>query len=108
MTLYAGLTMVTNAPFYSFKAVGTRRTVPFIVIVAIALLIAIISLDPPKVLFAIFCVYGLSGYAVYGWRRMEGPARTSVIATSTDDPDEQVACTADRSPDRRAGRFARS
>ena len=88
VTLFAGLSMVTNAPFYSFKVVGSRRTVPFIVIVAIALAIALVALDPPKVLFAIFCVYGLSGYAVYGWRRMKG-RRASVIATSTDDPDER-------------------
>jgi len=88
LTLYAGLSMVTNAPFYSFKVVGARRTVPFIVIVAIALSIAVVMLDPPRVLFAIFCAYGLSGYVVYGWRRMKGrPA--SVIATSTDEPDEQ-------------------
>ena len=88
LTLYAGLSMVTNAPFYSFKVVGARRTVPFIVIVAIALSIAVVMLDPPRVLFAIFCAYGLSGYAVYGWRRMKGkPA--SVIAMSTDEPDEQ-------------------
>ncbi len=88
VTLYAGLSMVTNAPFYSFKVVGARRTVPFVVIVAIALSIAVVMLDPPRVLFAIFCAYGLSGYAVYGWRRMKGrPA--SVIATSTDEPDEQ-------------------
>jgi CDP-diacylglycerol---serine O-phosphatidyltransferase len=88
VTLFAGFSMVTNAPFYSFKVVGSRRTVPFIVIVAIALAIALVALDPPKVLFAIFCVYGLSGYAVYGWRRMKG-RRASVIATSTDDPDER-------------------
>ena len=88
VTLFAGLSMVTNAPFYSFKVVGSRRTVPFVVIVAIALAIALVALDPPKVLFAIFCVYGLSGYAIYGWRRMKG-RRASVIATSTDDPDEQ-------------------
>jgi CDP-diacylglycerol--serine O-phosphatidyltransferase len=88
VTLFAGLSMVTNAPFYSFKVVGGRRTVPFVVIVAIALGIALISLDPPRVLFAIFCAYGLSGYAVYGWRKFHGkPA--SVIATSTDDPDEK-------------------
>jgi len=88
VTLFAGLSMVTNAPFYSFKVVGSRRTVPFVVIVAIALGIAVISLDPPRVLFAIFCAYGLSGYAVYGWRKMKGhPA--SVIATSTEEPDEQ-------------------
>jgi len=88
VTLFAGLSMVTNAPFYSFKVVGSRRTVPFVVIVAIALAIALVALDPPKVLFAIFCVYGLSGYAIYARRRMKG-RRASVIVTSTDDPDEQ-------------------
>ena len=88
LTLYAGLSMVTNAPFYSFKVIGTRRTVPFVVIVAIALTIALVMLDPPKVLFTIFCVYGLSGYGVYTWRRMKGKP-TSVIAMSTDEPDEE-------------------
>ena len=88
VTLFAGLSMVTNAPFYSFKVVGSRRTVPFIVIVAIALGIAIVALDPPRVLFAVFCAYGLSGYVVYGWRKMKGK-RTSMIVTSTEDPDEQ-------------------
>ena len=87
VTLFAGLSMVTNAPFYSFKVVGGRSTVPFAVIVAIALGIAVINLDPPKVLFGLFCLYGLSGYAVYAWRRAKGK-RTSVIATSTEDPDE--------------------
>ncbi len=88
VTLYAGLSMVTNAPFYSFKAVGGRHTVPFVVIVAIMLVIALISLDPPRVLFAIFCAYALSGYGVYAWRRMKGKP-TSVIAISTDEPDEK-------------------
>jgi CDP-diacylglycerol--serine O-phosphatidyltransferase len=88
VTLYAGLSMVTNAPFYSFKVVGGKRTVPFVVIVAIALGIALISLHPPIALFAVFCAYGLSGYGVYAWRKLKGkPA--SVIAISTDDPDEK-------------------
>jgi CDP-diacylglycerol--serine O-phosphatidyltransferase len=87
VTLYAGLSMVTNAPFYSFKDFGGKRTVPFVVIVAIALAIALISLDPARVLFALFCAYGVSGYVVYAWRKAKGrPA--SVIATSTDEPDE--------------------
>jgi CDP-diacylglycerol---serine O-phosphatidyltransferase len=85
--LYAGLSMVTNAPFYSFKTFGGRRTVPFVVLVGIMLVIALVSLDPPRVLFGLFCAYGLSGYIVYGWRKFNGkPA--SVIATSTDEPDE--------------------
>jgi CDP-diacylglycerol--serine O-phosphatidyltransferase len=39
------------------------------------------------VLFALFVVYGLSGYALYGWRKFKGE-RTSVISTSTDEPEE--------------------
>ena len=88
ITLYAGLTMVTNVPFYSFKDVSFKRSVPFIVIVAIALGIAIVSFHPPSVLFGLFVVYGLSGYGVYVWRRMKGRP-VSVISTSTDEPDEK-------------------
>jgi len=88
MTLFAGLSMVTNAPFYSFKVFGGRRTVPFVVLVAIALAIVLISQNPPVGLFAIFCAYGLSGYVVYGWKRAKG-RHASVISTSTDDPDEK-------------------
>jgi len=87
VTLYAGLTMVTNAPFYSFKDVSFKRSVPFIVIVAIALGIAVINIHPPIVLFALFCAYGMSGYVVYAYRKAKGRP-TSVIATSTDEPDE--------------------
>ena len=88
VTLYAGLTMVSNAPFYSFKDVSFKRSVPFIVLVAIALAIAVINIHPPTVLFALFCAYGLSGYAVYGYRKAKGRP-TSLIATSTDEPEEQ-------------------
>ncbi|HJV72358.1 CDP-diacylglycerol--serine O-phosphatidyltransferase [Ideonella sp.] len=88
LTLYAGLTMVTNVPFYSFKDVSFKRTVPFIVIVAIALGIALINIHPPIVLFGVFCAYGISGYAVYVYRKVKGKP-VSVIATSTDEPDER-------------------
>ena len=88
LTLVAGLTMVTNLPFYSFKEFSLKRTVPFVVIVALALAIALINLHPPIVLFAVFCLYAGSGYGVYIWRRMKGRP-VSVIATSTDEPEEQ-------------------
>ena len=87
-TLYAGLTMVTNVPFYSFKDVQVKKSVPFVVIVLIALVIAIINIHPPTVLFGVFVAYGLSGYVVYLWRKAKGQP-TSVISTSTDEPDER-------------------
>jgi CDP-diacylglycerol--serine O-phosphatidyltransferase len=86
--LYAGLTMVTNVPFYSFKDISMKKSVPFAVIVMIALGIAIINIDPPIVISCIFVMYGLSGYVIYGWRKANG-MRTSVISTSTDEPEER-------------------
>lgn len=87
VALYAGLTMVTNVPFYSFKDISMKKSVPFAVIVLIALGIAVVNIHPPIVLFAVFVVYGLSGYALYAWRRAKGQ-RASVISTSTDEPEE--------------------
>ncbi len=88
LTLYAGLTMVTNVPFYSFKDLSLKRSVPFAAIVLVALGIAVINIHPPTVLFGLFVLYGLSGYAVYVWRKAKGRP-TSVISTSTDEPDER-------------------
>jgi CDP-diacylglycerol--serine O-phosphatidyltransferase len=80
--------MVTNAPFYSFKDISMKKSVPFVVIVLIALGIAVVNIHPPIVLFSLFVIYGLSGYALYIWRRFKGEP-TSVISTSTEDPDER-------------------
>jgi CDP-diacylglycerol---serine O-phosphatidyltransferase len=62
--------------------------VPFVVIVLIALGIGVINIHPPIVVFSLFVVYGLSGYVIYGWRKAKG-LQTSVISTSTDEPDER-------------------
>ncbi len=88
LTLFSGLTMVTNVPFYSFKDFGLKRSVPFITIVAIALGIALITLHVPGMLFSLFMLYGLSGYGMYAYRRAKGKP-VSMIATSTDEPDER-------------------
>ena len=88
LTLYSGLTMVTNVPFYSFKDIQMKKSVPFAVIVLIALGIGVVGLHPPIMVFAFFIAYGLSGYSVYAWRRAKGQ-QTSVIATSLDEPDER-------------------
>ena len=87
LTLYAGLTMVTNVPFYSFKDFRMKKSVPFAVMILLALGIAVINIHPPTVLFGGFILYGLSGYGLYTWRRTKG-IQTSLISTSTEEPDE--------------------
>ena len=88
LTLFAGLTMVTNVPFYSFKDLGSKRSVPFITLVAMALGIAVINIHVPGMLFGLFILYGLSGYAMYVYGKVKGK-RVSMIATSTDEPEER-------------------
>ena len=73
-TVYAGVTMVSNAPFYSFKDINLRRSVPFIFVIGVVLLFVLISSDPPVVLFSLFVLYGLSGYVVWAWRLKSGRA----------------------------------
>lgn len=80
ITLYAGLTMVTNVPFYSFKDVNFRKSVPFIAVFVVVLVFVAVSSDPPKVLFGMFVLYGLSGYGVYFWRLAKGKP-VSIIQT---------------------------
>jgi CDP-diacylglycerol--serine O-phosphatidyltransferase len=87
ITLYAGLTMVTNVPFYSFKDINFRKSVPFIAIFLVVLAFVAISSDPPKVLFGLFVLYGLSGYGVYFWRLAKGKP-VSIVQTEIETGDD--------------------
>ncbi len=86
IAIFAGLSMVSNIPFYSFKDVNFRKSVPFIVVFLIALALALVSIDPPKVLMPIFVLYGLSGYAVFAWRLAKGKP-VSIVQTDEDPVD---------------------
>ena len=72
ITIYAGLTMVSNARFYSGKALDIRYRVPFGVMVLMILTFVLISSNPPLTLFGIFVIYAISGYVIWAWERMSG------------------------------------
>jgi CDP-diacylglycerol--serine O-phosphatidyltransferase len=67
LTTFAGITMVSNLKYYSFKVINMRKSVPFIVIFLFALFFILVSVDPPIVLFLLFFGYSLSGYVMYLW-----------------------------------------
>ncbi|MDP3636497.1 MAG: CDP-diacylglycerol--serine O-phosphatidyltransferase [Azonexus sp.] len=62
LTIFAGVTMVSNVRYYSFKDINLRKSVPFFVIAAIVLGFALVSISPEMTLFGFFLIYGLSGY----------------------------------------------
>ena len=88
LTLYAGLTMVSNVPFYSFKVMDIRKSVPFIAVILVVLIFVTISFDPPKVLFGLFVIYGVSGYVVYMWRKIKGKP-VSIVQTKEDHHEQE-------------------
>ena len=61
LTASAGLLMVSNILFHSFKQIDFKGKVPFFAIVAVMLAFAVILSEPPLVLFAIFLAYTFSG-----------------------------------------------
>lgn len=64
LTAGAGLLMVSNFRFHSFKVLGLQGRVPFMVSVAVMLGFALVVLDPPIALFLMFLGYAISGPAV--------------------------------------------
>ena len=75
LTTYAGITMVSNALFYSGKALDVRYRAPFGVMILVILGFVLISSDPPVALFGLFVMYALSGYVFWIWQRIFSPKK---------------------------------
>jgi hypothetical protein len=65
ITVFAGITMVSNVKFYSGKDINLRRAVPFSVVLLLVCALLLISLEPSHVLWGLMLAYGVSGYV--GW-----------------------------------------
>ena len=50
VTVFAGLTMVSNVRYYSFKTINLKKSVPFLAIFVFVLVIALLSYQPAIVL----------------------------------------------------------
>ena len=77
LTIFAGLTMISNVPYWSGKEINLRKSVPFIVVAAIAIGFALTAYYPAGVLFSLFLIYAASGYVLMGLRfsrRNKAPA----------------------------------
>lgn len=69
VTAIAGLLMVSNVRYYSFKDIDFRGRVPFVVMLLVVGVFVVVSLNPPVVLLCMSVTYGLSGPVVWLWRR---------------------------------------
>lgn len=64
LTVLAGILMVSNIRYHSFKEFDFRYRVPFVAIVVAVLGVAFAMIHPPMVLFLAFLAYMVSGPAI--------------------------------------------
>lgn len=67
----AGILMVSNVQYHSFKGIDLKGKVPFVAMLAVVGVFAVVSIDPPIVLLAIFLIYGLSGPVMTSWKMIK-------------------------------------
>jgi len=72
LTALVGLLMVSNFSYNSFKGVDLKGRVPFVKMLLVILLFAVISINPPVVLLVLFTLYGFSGPAGWVWAKLKG------------------------------------
>jgi len=86
VTVFAGLSMVSNLKYYSGKDINLRKSVSFPVVVAIALaVVAVVAVSStlPEMLFMLFLCYALSGYAIAAWDAVRRKGGNSQPPTAT-------------------------
>ena len=74
VTVYAGITMVSNVKFYSGKDINLRRAVPFSVVLVLVFALLLISIEPSHVLWGVMLAYGVSGYVMWMVNRWRAEA----------------------------------
>jgi CDP-diacylglycerol--serine O-phosphatidyltransferase len=70
---FAGVTMVSNVPFYSFKEFNWKRRVPLWAILAAVIAYSVVATQPSLILFTLFLAYALSGYVMWALGRRVRP-----------------------------------
>lgn len=72
LTLFAGLSMVVQIPFWSFKEIKLRHRISFPRMIGMLMLIVLLVLQPALILFLAFFAYSLSGYVMWAWQKWQG------------------------------------
>jgi len=91
VTATAGLLMVSNLRYKSLKGMDLRGRVPFVVILAVALVVAVILIDPARMLLGLAVIYALSGPALWvHQQRKVRRRRASSNSTDSNSTDSNV------------------
>lgn len=85
MTVTAGLLMVSNIKYHSFKDFDLKSKVPHLAILVVIIIFALVQVAPPIVLFLVFFVYALSGPINWLRHKREALKRLSSVRNKDQD-----------------------
>jgi CDP-diacylglycerol--serine O-phosphatidyltransferase len=97
ITGIAGLLMVSNFKYNSFKEVNWSGKVPFVALLLIMLVFVVVATEPALVLFAVFALYGLAG-PFNTFRSVDKVKLEDVV--SGDEHDEEAELTLSENDDK--------
>ncbi|MCI0401146.1 MAG: CDP-diacylglycerol--serine O-phosphatidyltransferase [Gammaproteobacteria bacterium] len=86
ITVAAGLLMVSNIRYHSFKQLDLKGRVPFVAVLIVVLAFVFVSIEPALVLFTLFMLYALSGpvMTLAGLRKHRAARKSIETSTETD------------------------
>lgn len=70
LTLATALSMVSSFRYNSFKKLNLNARLKFLSFASVVGVLALVLIDPPRILFMLFFAYALSGPAVVLWRKL--------------------------------------
>ncbi len=73
--VFAGVMMVSNVSYYSFKDIDFHNKVPFMAMLIVVMIFVFAAIDPPITLFGCFMIYALSGPVISIMRRFRKRSR---------------------------------
>ena len=89
VTGLAGVLMVMNVRYYSFKDLDFQNPVPFFLTLVTVFIIVVVSWDPPTMLFLMAVTYASSGplMAVYNRRKKKAVDKPAAVTVKDDKQD---------------------
>lgn len=83
ITALAGVAMMSNFRYLSFKDFNLSGRIPFGNLIFVLGLLILVALNPPVVIFGMFAVYSCSAPSIWAWRRYR---RRRALARASDQP----------------------
>ena len=92
ITGLAGLLMVSNFKYNSFKEVNWAGKVPFVALLLIMLIFVVVATEPAVILFVVFALYGLAG-PINTFRTVDKVKLEDVVSGDEHDEDAELTMT---------------